>query len=100
MNKIHEFFNEHFGMVRTIKLDGVTYFFGIDVAKALGYSNESKAISTHCKKIRKETLETSNSQNGRMVKSKVLLIVKSDIYRLIVRSKLESAEEFEKWVGV
>jgi prophage antirepressor-like protein len=98
MNKIQEFFNEHFGRVRTISIDDVTYFFGIDIAKALGYSNESKAISTHCKKIKKETLETSNSQNGRMVKSKVLLIQKSDIYRLIVKSKLETADEFEKWI--
>jgi phage antirepressor YoqD-like protein len=33
-----------------------------------------------------------------MVKSKVLLIQKSDIYRLIVKSKLETADEFEKWI--
>ena len=98
MNRIKEFFNEHFGSVRTIVIDDVTYFFGVDIARALGYSNESKAISTHCKKTRKETLETSNSQNGRVVKSQVLLITKSDIYRLIVRSKLESSDEFEAWV--
>lgn len=98
MNKIQEFFNEKFGTVRTIEIDGVTYFYGIDIAKSLGYSNASKAVLTHCKKILKKTLETSNSQNGKTVKGKVSLITKSDIYRLIVRSDLESTEEFESWV--
>lgn len=98
MNKIQEFFNEKFGTVRTIEIDGVIYFYGIDIAKSLGYSNASKAVLTHCKKILKKTLETSNSQNGKTVKGKVSLITKSDIYRLIVRSDLESTEEFESWV--
>lgn len=98
MNKIQEFINEKFGTVRTIEIDGVTYFYGIDIAKSLGYSNASKAVLTHCKKILKKTLETSNSQNGKTVKGKVSLITKSDIYRLIVRSDLESTDEFESWI--
>ena len=98
MNKIQEFFNEQFGTVRTVNLDGQIYFYGIDIAKALGYSNASKAVTTHCKRIVTKVLETSNSQNGKTVKGKVSLISKSDIYRLIVKSKLESADEFESWV--
>lgn len=98
MNKIKEFMNEKFGTVRTIEIDGVIYFYGIDIAKALGYSNASKAVSTHCKRILKKTLETSNSQNGKTVKGKVSLINKSDIYRLIVRSDLKSTDEFESWI--
>lgn len=98
MNKIQEFINEKFGTVRTIEIDGVTYFYGIDIAKSLGYSNASKAVLTHCKKILKKTLETSNSQNGKTVKGKVSLITKPDIYRLIVRSDLESTDEFESWI--
>lgn len=98
MNKIHEFFSEQFGTVRTVNLDGVIYFYGIDIAKALGYSNASKAVTTHCKRIITKVLETSNSQNGKTVKGKVSLISKSDIYRLIVKSKLESADQFESWI--
>lgn len=98
MNNIKEFFNEKFGTVRTIEIDGITHFFGVDIARILGYSNESKAINTHCKHVIKKTLETSTSQNGRLVKSSVTLINKSDIYRLIVRSKLDSVDEFEAWV--
>lgn len=98
MNKIQEFFSEQFGTVRTVNLDGQIYFYGIDIAKALGYSNASKAVTAHCKRIVTKVLETSNSQNGKTVKGKVSLISKSDIYRLIVKSKLESADEFEAWV--
>lgn len=98
MNRIQEFFNERFGTVRTVALDNQLYFFGIDIARALGYSNASKAITTHCKKTVKRTLETSNSQNGKTVKGSVTLINRSDIYRLIVKSKLESADEFESWI--
>lgn len=98
MNKIQEFFSEQFGTVRTVNLDGVIYFYGIDIAKALGYSNASKAVTTHCKRIITKVLETSNSQNGKTVKGKVSLISKSDIYRLIVKSKLESADQFESWI--
>lgn len=98
MNKIQEFFSEQFGTVRTVNLDGMIYFYGIDIAKALGYSNASKAVTTHCKRIVTKVLETSNSQNGKTVKGKVSLISKSDIYRLIVKSKLESADQFESWI--
>lgn len=84
--------------MRTVEINGIIHFYGIDIAKALGYSNASKAVLTHCKKILKKTLETSNSQNGKTVKGKVSLITKSDIYRLIVRSDLKSTDEFESWI--
>lgn len=48
MNKIQEFFSEQFGTVRTVNVNGQVYFVGIDIAKALGYSNVAKAVSTHC----------------------------------------------------
>jgi len=98
MNNIQEFFNEQFGTVRSIVIDDIVYFYGIDIAKALGYSNASKAVTTHCKRVVSKVLETSNSQNGKTVKGKVSLIAKSDIYRLIVKSKLETADKFESWI--
>ena len=101
MSKIQEFFNKKFGTVRTVTIDGVVYFVGIDIAKSLGYSNAAKAVSTHCKKAIKSDIDVS-SQNGNAHKARkfqeMLVITKSDIYRLIVRSKLESADEFESWI--
>ena len=101
MSKIQEFFNKKFGTVRTVTIDGVVYFVGIDIAKSLGYSNAAKAVSTHCKRAIKSDIDVS-SQNGNAHKARkfqeMLVITKSDIYRLIVRSKLESADEFESWI--
>ena len=101
MGKIQEFFNKKFGTVRTITIDGVVYFVGIDIAKSLGYSNAAKAVSTHCKRAIKSDIDVS-SQNGNAHKARksqeMLVITKSDVYRLIVRSKLESADEFESWI--
>lgn len=101
MNKIQEFFNKKFGTVRTTEIDGIIYFVGLDIARALGYSNERKAINTHCKKPIKATIDVA-SQNGTSHKARntqeMLVICKSDIYRLIVRSKLDSVDEFETWV--
>ena len=92
MNKIQEFFNEKFGTVRTIAIDGVVYFVASDIARALGYKNPQKAIRDHCKRVNESFIPS----NGGEQKAKV--ITKSDIYRLIVRSKLESADEFESWI--
>lgn len=92
MGKIQEFFNEKFGTVRTVAIDGVIYFVASDIARALGYKNPQKAIRDHCKRVNESFIPS----NGGEQKAKV--ITKSDIYRLIVRSKLESADEFESWI--
>jgi anti-repressor protein len=92
MNKIQKFISEKFGTVRTIDINGVVYFVASDIAKILGYKNPQKAIRDHCKRVN----ETFIPSNGGEQKAKV--IVKSDIYRLIARSKLGSADEFESWI--
>ena len=96
MNELQIFKNEEFGEVRVIEIEGKTWFIGKDVAVALGYSNASKAVSTHCKHTRKEMI--AHSQNGNMVKTQTTLIDEGDLYRLIMKSKLPSAEKFESWV--
>ena len=68
--KIREFINKNLGKVRCIVLDEKIYFIGKDVADALGYSNSSKAVSTHCKHTRKEMI--SHSQNGNAHKAEFL----------------------------
>ena len=92
MNDIQIFNNEEFGQVRTIEIDGKPYFSAKDVAEALGYSNPRKAILDHCKGVTKRDTLTAGGQQA------VNFIPEGDIYRLIVRSNLPSAERFEKWV--
>lgn len=92
MNKIQEFFNEKFGTVRIVTINEEVYFVATDIAKALGYKNPQKAIRDHCKRVNESFIPS----NGGEQKAKV--ICKSDIYRLIVRSKLSTADEFESWI--
>lgn len=93
MNELQIFNNEEFGQVRIMEVDGTPMFVANDVAKALGYSNPSKATNDHCKKAIKIW---GNDSLGRRQEFKV--IPEGDMYRLITHSKLESAERFEQWV--
>ena len=92
MNELQIFNSEEFGEIRTITEDGKTYFAGSDVAKALGYAIPHKAVQTHCKGVLKWNIPTSSGNQD------VLFITEGDVYRLIMKSKLPSAEKFEKWV--
>lgn len=92
MNELKIFENAEFGSVRTVDLDGKPYFVANDVAKALGYIEAAKAIRTHCKGVSEMDIPT----NGGI--QRVKIIPEGDIYRLIIRSQLPSAERFEKWV--
>ena len=92
MNDLQIFNNEKFGEIRTITKDDKTYFAGSDVAKALGYAIPHKAVQTHCKGVLKWNIPTSSGNQD------VLFITEGDVYRLIMKSKLPSAEKFEKWV--
>lgn len=47
--EIQVFTSEKFGQLRTAEIDGVIWFCGIDVAKALGYTNPRDAYKRHCK---------------------------------------------------
>lgn len=96
MQELIVFNNDLFGDVRFIEVEGKPYAIGIDIAIALGYSNASKAVSTHCKNGIKEMIP--HSHFGNVVKTQTTLIPESDIYRLIFKSKLPQAEKFEKWV--
>ena len=93
MNELKIFENAEFGQVRTTKINGQPYFMASDVATALGYSNPRKAIIDHCRCVTKRDTATTQGNIASMS-----FIPESDIYRLIIKSKLPSAERFEKWV--
>lgn len=92
MNELQIFKNPEFGQVRTTEINGKPYFMASDVAQALGYANPRKAVIDHCKGVTKRDTHT---HGGVQTAS---FIPESDLYRLIIRSKLPSAERFESWV--
>ena len=63
------------------------------MAKALGYTNPTKAINDHCRGI---TERRANDLLGRQQNMK--FIPEGDIYRLAAKSELPVAEKFESWI--
>lgn len=92
MNEVQIFNSEEFGEIRTMEIDGKPYFAASDVASALGYTNPRKAVLDHCKGVTKCDTPTSGGVQS------ISYINEGDIYRLIMKSKLPSAEKFEAWV--
>ena len=94
MNQMEIFKNPEFGSIRTFEQDGKVLFCGKDIAKALGYQRTADAITAHCKGV----CVLPTPSNGGIQRMK--FIPEGDVYRLIVHSKLPSAERFERWVDV
>lgn len=87
------FSNPQFGDIRIMNVDGAAYFVANDVARALGYSNPSKATNDHCKKA---VMRWGNDSLGRRQEFK--LIPEGDVYRLAAKSQLPGADSFESWI--
>ena len=93
INNLEIFKNEEFGEIRTVEQNGQIFFVANGVAKILGYKNPSDATNKHC---RNAIMAWGSDSLGRRQEFK--MIPESDLYRLIISSKLPSAEKFEKWV--
>jgi len=86
--------------IRTVKVNDEVLFVAKDVATALGYADAAQAIKDHCKKSINYTNgdKTVVNEIKELHRTKSLVIPESDVYRLVMRSKLEQAEEFQDWV--
>lgn len=90
---IQIFNNDQFGQIRTvIGNNNKPLFVANDIAKALGYTNPRKALADHCKGVTKRDTPTTSGVQS------VSYITESDVYRLVMRSKLPQAEQFQDWV--
>lgn len=96
MNEIKIFNNPEFGDVRTMEIDGETWFVAKDVANALGFANPRSAIANHVYDDDKgvETIDTPNGGG----KQPLTIINESGVYALVFSSRLENAKRFKKWV--
>lgn len=92
-NEMQIFECEEFGKVRTLQDDdGRILFCGKDVAKALGYRIPKDAVSAHCRGAVKHRLLTNGGYQ------EVKFVTEGDVYRLVVHSRLSTAEKFERWI--
>nr|WP_255430668.1 BRO family protein [Xenorhabdus sp. TS4] len=93
------FSNEELG----IELQGLLYkdkpvFFAVEVAKVLGYKNPHEALQDNCKSLIKLNSSQTLELNLGFKPKGIILLTEPDLYRLILRSKLLSAERFQDWV--
>lgn len=95
MNQIKIFTNPIFGDVRTLQDKyNNPWFVGLDVAKALGYSNTRDALIRH---IEDDDKASVGIHDGRQ-KREMTLINEAGLYSLILSSKLPQAKEFKHWI--
>lgn len=81
-----------------IVYEGKPAFDAVELAKSLGYTNPAKALKDHCKSLIKldynESLELGFGEKPRGTQ----LAGQADLFRLILRSQLPSAERVQNWV--
>ncbi|MED2777672.1 phage antirepressor KilAC domain-containing protein [Bacillus thuringiensis] len=95
MTQMQRFSHNMFGNLEILIQDGKEYFPATDVAGVLGYSNPRDAIARHCKTKGIVGVSQNTTEGNRYDKK---FINEPNLYRLIVKSKLPQAEQFEKWV--
>lgn len=95
MNQLQTFSHTEFGSLPIIQLENKDFFGATEVAASLGYANPHDAISKHCKENGVAFHEVTDSLNRTQHKK---FISEGNLYRLITKSKLPTAEQFETWV--
>ena len=97
MKELQIFENPKFGKVRTYQEeDGTVTFCGVDVTTALGYENTRDALIRHCKSKGKGVVFHDILTNGGTQQAK--FVSEGNLYRLIAKSQLPEAEQFESWI--
>lgn len=94
MNEITLFSNPEFGEIRTVDMNGETWFVGKDIALALGYKNSRVAIQDNVDN--EDKVVTKMTTKGGC--QDTVCINESGVYALIFGSKLEKAKQFKHWV--
>ncbi|ONN40194.1 phage antirepressor KilAC domain-containing protein [Enterococcus mundtii] len=89
-----QIFNFEQKEVRTILVNDEPYFVGKDVAEVLGYSNTQKAILNHVDEEDKGVTKW-DTLGG---KQNMTIINESGLYSLILKSKMQNARKFKRWV--
>jgi prophage antirepressor-like protein len=78
--------------LRTLEVDGKTAWVAVDVARALGYKVPDQAVRDTCKVLCKRKVLSRGGEQ------ETYIIFEPDLYRLVMKCKLPSAQRFEKWV--
>jgi prophage antirepressor-like protein len=84
--------------VRLILIDQKEYFVAKDIALILGYKDTVNAIKQHCKNATSFSSFNRGGETPPLIDFQTKLIPESDVWRLIIKSRLPEAEKIEKWI--
>ena len=96
---IKEFQTKQITMIKDDDMN--VWFKGRDVATILGYVNTEKAVRTHVGVEDKQKLSDFTARpfwSPHNIQQHTIFINESGLYSLILRSKLEAAKQFKRWV--
>lgn len=95
MQELQIFQNTQFGNLEILTVEGKEWFPAIKVAEVLGYTNPRDAINRHTKSrgvVKHDVIDSiGRNQNKKFIDE-------GNLYRLITKSKLSQAEQFEEWI--
>lgn len=94
MNNELQLFNFESQKLRTLQINGETFFVGKDLAEILGYQNGSRDINRHVDEEDRTKLMLSDGRQSK----ETIIINESGMYSLILSSKLPNAKKFKRWV--
>jgi len=83
-----------FGNVSVKDEDGNIWFVGKEIATVLGYSNTRDALSRHVD-VEDKVVVNHDTPSG---VQKMTMINESGMYSLVIKSKLDKAKKFKRWV--
>ena len=99
-NPFRIFENEKFGKIEVLFKDDQFYFPAIEIAEILGYKNPRDAVKRHCvNEFPYVVFHDVGINTGLAVQTiQKKYINEGNLYRLISKSKLPEAREFERWI--
>ena len=102
-DEIQRFCHNEFGELEVLRIGEKFYFPATECARILGYTNPKAAVLRHCKGdgvTKRDRVSFTTNQYGTTTAQNVnsKYISEGNLYRLIILSKLESAQRFEAWV--
>ena len=99
-NQITVFASDKFGDVRIVQIGNEPWFVGKDIANALGYERDTKAVTDHVDEDDRKNIsgKTQSYLGLELGQRGGWLINESGVYALILSSKLPQAKEFKYWV--
>lgn len=101
-NKVEKYVHDEFGELEVWHENGEIWFPATECAKKLGYAQPEHAVKRHCPHCTKRTVgvQTGVRQDGTPAFQTIQkqYITEGDLFRLIIRSKMEAARLFEEWV--